>query len=1359
MADRLIGGLVGGQYRIQSHLGAGGFGDVFRAVQEKTGQTVAVKVLRPRYGKNAPGIDRQIARFRREMRVCAELHHPHIVRLIDSGETEASFLFSVFEYVPGTTLAELLHDKGALPVRTAIDLMLQVLDALVCAHARGVIHRDLKPNNIMVSTTGSRPQITVLDFGISAFLEGMLLDEFESLTITREILGTPSYAAPEQLRGEAPSVKSDLYAWALVFTECILGRRVFDGPSAVEVAYRQLSADPVRLPDKLQKHWLGVLLRWALEKDVSRRAGAANEILERLLEKRPLGDLVDANGFFVGGEQDGPAGAGRIATGERDPAEITGRSAGSLPAGERRQITALCCAISIGEAAADRSPELLDQALRDAQALCIGVAARFGGTPAGTLGGQVLLYFGFPRANDTDARRSGIVALEIAQELRRRNADSGEIPIEIRIGIHTGIVTVLGSEGRPASPVFGITPNVAIQLALRAPANAILASADSHRYLAASFELHAETPASGGAAAYRLVAESRAESAAVSSGASSRVPLVGREHELMALEAAWRRAREQAGTCVVLMGEPGIGKSRLARELRRSIEGAGSRWLETRCLPEMSQSALRPIVDLLAQHLDLSAASGEEGARRLEAALRDLGLDPAEPMPLLCPWLGLPLVDPYRPLPYSPQKQKALSLELLATIVLTVADRQSAPILIEDLHWADPTTLEFLDLLIRRLPSSHGLLLLTTRPDVGSASWPRESVETIELKSLDTENVATIVKALMGVDSLAPKLLEDVARRADGIPLFIEEIVRFVQESITHNGGATPIAAASEQPVPARLRDLLTSRLDRLGRAKETAQIAAAIGREFDYRLLAQVVSGDEALLLADLDQMVSADLLIRRRRVDNPLYMFRHALMRDAAYESLLSGSRQRIHGRIAGALETTFVDVVDRRPELLAHHLAEGGDKERAIEYAKRATGAALAGSLYHEAAAHATRALGWVDTVQDRQRRPEVELELISLLAPALMSISGWGSENVRKSIDRAEELSQQVSPHASTQYAVLWLLLMYHNIRANWARFDEVQARALSICQQTGNRVLECVVRAIVGQALFTRGRLPESRMQLDRALDLYNSDAHAAHRKHFGQDVEVFILASQGLLLSLMGYCEQARAAAHRALERAQELESPYNICMAKAFLAGTWHYQGERAKTSELCASLLEDSDAFGFADWPPIARILGGWAGGVIDGPAAEIDRILALGNRYGGPYWSFTVAQSELAAGRFDDALVRIERALNQSEEIGVYFYAPELLRLKGECLAAKAIKDLNHQERLQEAHVFLEMAVQLARRQEAKLPELRALTVAAKLSRGGRDRDMRRDEMAELVSWFTKVGNPASATELQNMLVENS
>jgi serine/threonine protein kinase len=295
----LIGRILGDHYRLESHIDTGGFGHVFRAVQETTGQLVAVKVLRPRFNKGAPSLARQVARFRREMKACAELHHPHIVRLIDSGQTTDGLLFSVFEYVPGASLAEFLRERGAITVRTTIELMGQVLDALICAHGKGIVHRDLKPDNIMVSTTGSRPQPTVLDFGISAFIEGSLMDEFKSLTMTREILGTPAYAAPEQLRGAPASAKSDLYAWGLIFVECLLGRRVCDAATALEMVHRQLSPEPVPLPRRLQEHWLGTILRWVLEKDATRRPGDAALVMDRLSDERLLGDLVDGQGYLL----------------------------------------------------------------------------------------------------------------------------------------------------------------------------------------------------------------------------------------------------------------------------------------------------------------------------------------------------------------------------------------------------------------------------------------------------------------------------------------------------------------------------------------------------------------------------------------------------------------------------------------------------------------------------------------------------------------------------------------------------------------------------------------------------------------------------------------------------------------------------------------------------------------------------------------------------------------------------------------------------------------------------------------------------------------------------------------------------
>jgi tetratricopeptide (TPR) repeat protein len=329
-------------------------------------------------------------------------------------------------------------------------------------------------------------------------------------------------------------------------------------------------------------------------------------------------------------------------------------------------------------------------------------------------------------------------------------------------------------------------------------------------------------------------------------------------------------------------------------------------------------------------------------------------------------------------------------------------------------------------------------------------------------------------------------------------------------------------------------------------------------------------------------------------------------------------------------------------------------------------------------------------------------------------------------------------------------------MYYNIRANWQRFEEVQARALSVCEQTGNRVLESVVHAIAGQSLITRGRLQESRQQFQRALDLYDADAHATHRQVFGQDIEVFVRASLGLLLSLMGYCEQARTSARRALARAQELKSPYNICLAKAFLAGTWHYQGRPDETKEVCASLLQDADAFGFADWPPIARILGGWADGIIEGPSQEVDRILAIGNRYVGPYWSFTVAQSELGAGKFHDALARIQAALEQSEELQVAFYDSELLRLRAECLLGLAKTATEERGNLlQAARDAVDQAIQTARQQEARLPLLRCLAVRARLSRESNEAPIRHRDVDEITAWFNETGNRDEVAGLQSIL----
>jgi TOMM system kinase/cyclase fusion protein len=1323
--ERLVGQVLGGQFRIEGHLGTGGFGDVYRAVQEKTGQLVALKLLKPRYGKGAPTMERQLARFRREMKVCAELHHAHVVRLIDSGETDAGLLFSVFEYVPGPTLAELLREKGALTVRATIDLMSQVLDALVCAHGKGVIHRDLKPNNIMVSTTGARPQATVLDFGISAFLEGMMVDEFKNLTVTREILGTPAYAAPEQLRGEPPTFKSDIYAWGLVFVESIVGRRVFDGTSSMEIAHRQLSPDPVLLPARLQKHWLGTLLKWTLEKDVGRRAGDAALLMERLLEKRGLGDLVDANGFFVENETD------EMGTTARDIiAEAPLPATGAVSTGERRQLTAVCCSIGVRQAG-QQSPEAQDQALRDAQALCGQVARRFGGYEAGTLGGQVLIYFGFPRASDTDARRAAIVALEIAHEIRRRS-ESSDVPLEVRVGLHTGIVTTSGLDQQAISPIFGVTPGHAAQLAQQAPSNGILVSAESFPYLARSFELESITTPRG-EPVYRLVAESRAESAVPG---ASRGPFVGRSRELAVLERAWNRAREGQGGAVLLRGEAGIGKSRLARELRRSLEKARSHWLEARCLPEMEHTALSPMIDLLIHELNLTATAGAEAARHLEASLPDLSVDPATAMPLLCPWLGLPLPEPWKPLPFSPLRQKALLLDLLVDLLVTLADRHSTPILIEDLHWADPTSLECIDLLIPRLAARGCLLVMTARPD--AAYQPAgDKVEIVELATLGPVDVEQIVDGLAGRDGFSRMLVEDVVRRADGIPLFVEEIVRFIEAT---SAQATAVGASSQlrQGVPGSLRDLLTGRLDQLGRAKETAQVAAAIGREFDYRLLASVLPEDEATLLADLEKMVSADLLIRRRHVDNPVYIFRHALIRDAAYESLLHKHQQQLHQHIAETLARKFPEVGEAQPELLAGHYERAGLVREAIECWMRAGQRGLDRAANREAIAHLRRALALIDQLPDPHERLLRELDLQLALAPALMAIEGWASPQTGHACTRARDLCDALDDQ-QRRFPALWGLWTFQFVGGNLVPALVTAQQTLAMATASGSRKIELAAHHAVGFSHLYRGEFLQAREEGERGLALYTPELERDICRTFQLSSSSACAYFRAASLWMLGQRDDGQAGLDRMYQILREVDHLPSLASGMGFALFFHHYQQDVARTRQVADELFTLSNEQGFQNWFAVSFLYRAWARakeGELEQGIGELRHGIQMFRSIGARLILVGVhamlGEALLLAGRPDEALAALAEGLAEADARGEHICEPELHRLRGEALrtsdpgaAEAAFRD----------------ALALAGKQQARSLRLRAaIGLARLLSEGGRQAEAASLLGAEY-GWFTQ------------------
>ncbi len=902
------------RYEILSQLGEGGFSQVYRARQLATSQEVAVKVLHLIHAND----EALVSRFKREMWLCARLYHPHIVRLIDSGQTEEGWLYTVFEYVPGRNLGDVLATEGALPPWEAAHLMLQVLDALGCAHKLGIIHRDLKPHNIMLTSTGVRRNALVLDFGLGTLSDEDRREDFSRITQTRDTLGTPAYAAPEQLRGEPVTARTDLYAWGLIFLECLTGKRVVEGAQLQELIFKQLGPEPFPLPEWLGGHRLGRLLR-------------------RAIEKNPQARDVNAQGLLLELESCATQGWPSPDMGASQPTvEVRQLSM----AGERRQLTALCCSLRlVGEAVETGGVEDLDTLLWAQHSACVELARRREAWLGGIMGERLLLYFGYPQARERDAQRAAQVALELMQELEQRGVElarSQGLHLEARMGIHTGLVISRELQGQSSAgiPVLaGHTPGVAERLTSLARPGEVLVSAATARLLRDSFTLESsgEHPAGTGMRPTPVFRLHGVLQRPLTSGLEGTPtgPLFGRTVELELLRQRWRQVQEGTGLGILITGEPGIGKSRLAQELARQVRDTPHLFLECRCAHEWRNSVLRPVVDLLERMLGLGRdATAEQAIAALEALLSRYGFELDQAVPLFASLLsfrGTSVRYPRHAM--SPQRQKEETIQALLDLLFQMAQQQPVLLVVEDLHWADPTTLDLLASLMKDVSSERLCVVLTARPEL-TPPWPQAQVLQVQLGRLERRQVEDMVRRLTQEAPLPSEVVEWMVERTDGVPLFVEELARMVLESLPQaDGGRGSTPGPLE--IPSTLRDSLMGRLDRLGAAKATAQLASVLGREFSYEVLVATSVVDEEMLKKDLEAMVAAGLVYPRRGGSSPSYAFKHALIRDTAYESMVKPLRRQVHARIAAALEQRFPELVRQHPEMLAHHRAAAEQK----------------------------------------------------------------------------------------------------------------------------------------------------------------------------------------------------------------------------------------------------------------------------------------------------------------------------------------------------------------------------------------------------------------------------------------------
>ena len=1391
-----IGAVFQGRYEILHKLSEGGFGVVYKARQLTTGQPVAIKCLRP----PSRGVDpaTYLERFRREMQLCAQLHHPNIVRLIDSGEGpgqgQDALLYSVFEYIPGKDLARVLATEGRIAPQQAKHILGQVLDALSCAHALGIVHRDLKPGNIMVAHTGARRNALVLDFGIAALVTAAQDREHLTLTSPMDRVGTPAYAAPEQLRGKRATAQADLYAWGLVFLECLTGARVIDGESIPDVIYRQLDPTPVPIPSALAGHPLGRLLRLVTAKDVAERQVSAVQAL-RMLEACDVSDLdlsgsgphtpvglesavtgirtSAPHGFSPTGNGPG-SGSGSEAGGDVDDAATTNfagtAAAGpkidngdvideiddmpttrlpALPEGERRQITALTCSLHLVTSSAN-AMDIDEQAelLSEYKELCRARIRAAGGHVASTLGHRLDAFYGYPRAGADDAYRAVQTGLGVLRELATRSAALDQergIRVEVHIGAHTGLVLVRGrASGMDVGDVFGDVPAVAGQLCDGASPNTFVVSAATRRLVRNAFtfgrgkmrQIDGQSRPVEALEVEGLQRTDTTPGAVPGSGPQAQaLVLVGRGEELGLLERRWRLAREGNGQTVLITGEAGIGKSRLARELALQVDEAEHLWLECRCMEDARNTALRPIVDLLERrlgfHMQLSPA---DRAQRVEALLARYRVEPAELMPLLAPLLSVPLDPRFEPVQASPPRQRELTLRAILSLLVEIAGHKPLVLLIEDLHWADPSTLELLSRLLETVPTAPMCVLLTARPEL-EVPWRHVPVTRVELGRLSAGSARAMMDRVTGGRVLPEEVCEQVLRRTDGVPLFIEELTRTIIESdvVRLEGDRYLLTGPlAELAIPSTLRDSLMARLDLLDpAAKSTAQLAAALGREFAQTQLRAISPLDGDRLQAALDALVQAELLHRRRGISGTTYMFRHSLVQETAYDSLPKRSRKQYHRRIVQALEERFPELAEARPELLMHHHARAEDLPRALDYARRAARAALRRSANAEAIAHAKQALGWLPSIEDAPRRAEVELSLNAVLSSAMMANYGYSSPAFRALMERSRELLDMVG-ESENAFVAFWGLFAYHFARAQHEQAGAVADRYLERAERAGDVGQQVNAQVLVGINRYYRACLGESRVHLERAISLFDPEVHRDHPLRFGYDTRCLAEGYLGLVLWTQGHPAQGRLHGARALARAEEINHPLSQILALFLLAKIDQLEGRRELVQGHTRRILDIAERTGQPRWTTVGELLESWTES--DAPRGEqaLSRFDESGHLLRRTYWSALIAESEAAAGHMDQAIARLRACERMVEGTGERSHLPKVLRLEGMLLALQG-DAAGAEARLREA-------MEAARVQGAKTFELQAVVALSRVLIEGGRRGEARALLADIVAWFS-------------------
>jgi class 3 adenylate cyclase/predicted ATPase len=1157
--------------------------------------------------------------------------------------------------------------------------------------------------------------------------------ELQELPKRESICGAPKSTAHARERPYGTRAIPGISVYTLYYTLSVRARRDFPAVAMKQIADLLKKLGLSEYTERFIKNGIEIeVLSELTDQDLEKLGVVLGHRRKLLKAIRELGQVPSA-----------PVAAAPSSTGSNTP---------HRDAAERRQLTVMFCDLVGSTALSARlDPEDLREVIGSYHRCVAEAVRRFDGFVAKYMGDGVLIYFGYPAAHEDDAERAVRAGLVVAEAVRGIAAAE---PLQARIGIATGLVVVgdLTGEGEAQERgIVGETPNLAARLQGLAEPGTVVIGASTRRLLGVRFRLRAlglhqlkgfAEPLEACAVEGVSAAESRFESVR-GGGLTS---FVGREYELGLLMERWNLARDGEGQVVLLSGDPGIGKSRILRELRARLEAEGTASLRFQCSPYYVNSAFYPIIDSFERVLKFARDQGaEQKLDKLEALIVGEYGRPREDVRFIAAMLSIPCEARYGTVSMTPQKFKDETLRALVQTVEAAARRQPTVLLFEDAHWADPTTLETLDLQIQRLLSVPLLIVITHRPEFANRWSHHGHVAVLSLTRLTRTQVVAMVSRIAGGKALPADLLEQIVEKTDGVPLFVEELTKSILElgQLRDAGNRWEYAGSrGALAIPSTLRDSLMARLDRLAPVREVAQIGAAIGREFSFELLAAVAPHVRPELDRALTQLVESGLAFQQGTPPDAVYTFKHALVQDAAYDSLLKRRRQELHDKIARVIESRFPHVADTEPELLAHHYTEAKQPGKAIPLWHKAGGLALKRMALIEAIAHLNRGLELIAALPPSSERDGKELDLRCLLGTAWVALRGWSAQEVWDNLNPALAPATALRRKDSL-IPILWGLFINVLVRGRHAESLHWVAQIQDSAELFHDPDLLIVGHVAAVISYFWLGELIKSREHADRVLALYSEERHGHLVDILNHDPKTLSLIYVGLSTWILGYPEQAVRVSNERDTHARRLGHPFDLGFA--LTVGAWPFAFRR-EPEELLKRLNEVEEIarqnslpyftnvelpLGFA----LALIHKGQIEEGIAKAKAGLSGFETAGSGVAVPYWKSVIAEGVAQCGDSDGALDLIEECIGQIERPGWeerWDYA-NVLRIKGCLLAQKG--NLENAERSYLA------SLDWARQQQAKSWELRTAISYARLmrdqGRGGEAYNL----LAPIYGWFTE------------------